>query len=204
MGNSLGAKKKAKVIMIDGRTFKLKTPARTLDIVKDYPGHVLLESNTVKRCGVRAKPLDADQEIKPGKIYFLIELPKFLEERVMRRVKSCVHMSAKDRLDSLMLSRRSASDFSVARQQTSYYASDSSGPSLAPVQVKMKLLKSRMDKLVRESKDKSEIAQKIVNLYIKNCGEIELKADESDAGSSLSSQQEVVQWITRVGGNGIR
>lgn len=145
MGNSIGGRKKAKVMMIDGRTFKLKTPARALDVVKDYPGHVLLESDTVKRCGVRAKPLEADQELKPGKIYFLIELPKFPEERVTRRVRSCVHMSAKDRLDSLMLSRRSASDFSIMRQ-TSCSASESSVSRLAPVQVKMKLSKSRMDK----------------------------------------------------------
>lgn len=185
MGNSIGGRKKAKVMMIDGRTFKFKTPVRALNVVKDYPGHVLLESNTVKRCGVRAKPLEEDQELKPGKIYFLIQLPKFPEERVTRRVRSCVHMSAKDRLDSLMLSRRSASDFSIMRQ-TSYYASDSSGPGLAPVQVKMKLSKSRMDKLVEESKDKSEIAQKIIHLYIKNCEEIELQADESDAGSTFS------------------
>lgn len=203
MGNIIGGRKKAKVMKINGETFNLKTPVRALDVVKDYPGHVLLESSTVKRSGIRAKPLEAEQELKPGKIYFLIELPKFPEEKLTRRVRSCVHMSAKDRLDSLMLSRRSASDFSIMRQ-TSYHASDSSGPSLGPVQVKMKLSKSKMDKLVEESKDKSEVAQKIIDLYIKNCGEIELQAEEAYAGASLSSHQQVVHRNPGVGGNGIR
>lgn len=193
MGNSIGGRKNAKVMKIDGETFKFKTPVRALDVVKNYPGYVLLESNTVKRCGIRAKPLQADQELKPGKIYFLIELPKFPEKRVTRRVRSCVHMSAKDRLDSLMLSRRSASDFSVMRR-SSCYGADSSEPSFGPVQVKMKLSKAKLEKLVGESKDKSEVAQKIIDLYVKNCGEIELQADEAETGSSLSSDKQVVKY----------
>ena len=43
MGNSLGAKKSAKVMKINGETLKLKTPVKAGAVVKDYPGHALLE-----------------------------------------------------------------------------------------------------------------------------------------------------------------
>ena len=75
MGNAMGSKK-AKVMKIDGETFKLNTPARANDVVKDYPGHVLLDSHAVKNFGPRAKPLEPDYQLKPKKIYFLVELPK--------------------------------------------------------------------------------------------------------------------------------
>ena len=41
---------------IDSQTFKLKTPVRVWETVKDYPGHVLIESETFKHFGIRAKP----------------------------------------------------------------------------------------------------------------------------------------------------
>ncbi|XP_019248853.1 PREDICTED: uncharacterized protein At1g66480-like [Nicotiana attenuata] len=103
---------------INGEILKLKTPVTTLDVVKDYLGHVLLESEAVKKFGVRAKPLKPEQELKPNKIYFLVELPLFPKEeisRVPRRVKSVVQMSAKDRLECLMLTRRSASNLSISK-----------------------------------------------------------------------------------------
>ena len=72
----MGRSKKAKVMKVDGETLKLKTPARANDVVKDYPGHVLLDSEAVKHFGLRAKPLEPYQELKPTKIYFLVELPQ--------------------------------------------------------------------------------------------------------------------------------
>lgn len=56
MGNRLGGRKTAKVMKIDSQTFKLKTPVRVWETVKDYPGHVLIESETFKHFGIRAKP----------------------------------------------------------------------------------------------------------------------------------------------------
>ena len=58
MGNSLGGKKTTKVMKIDGETFKLKTPVTAEEVLKDFPGHVLLESESVKHYGARAKPLE--------------------------------------------------------------------------------------------------------------------------------------------------
>lgn len=197
-----GGRKKAKVMKINGETFKLKTPVKACDVVKDYPGFVLLESNTVKKFGIKAKPLEPQQELIPRKIYFLVELPKFPEKEVTRRARSFVHTSAKDRLEGLMLSRRSASDLSTMRSTSR--ASDSRGANFGRVQVKMRLPKAKLDKLVEESKDEAEVAEKIIHLFKQNCGEIEeLPAKEGDTDTTLLHQQ-VVQWNHGVGGNGIR
>ncbi|XP_021296430.1 uncharacterized protein At1g66480-like [Herrania umbratica] len=168
MGNSMGGRKKAKVMKIDGETFKLKTPIRAWDVVKDYPGHVLLDSEAVKHFGIRAKPLEPQQDLKPRKIYFLVELPKFPEEKAPRRVRSGgIHMSAKDRLECLMLSRRSVSDLSMVRPSSSL-GSDGLGRSSGGMTVKMRLPKSQMAKLVEESRDGVEVAEKILDLYVEN------------------------------------
>lgn len=58
MGNSLGGKKTTKIMKIDGESFKLKTPVTAEEVLKDFPGHVLLESESVKHYGARAKPLE--------------------------------------------------------------------------------------------------------------------------------------------------
>ncbi|MCD7456389.1 hypothetical protein HAX54_031621 [Datura stramonium] len=164
MGNNIGGnKKKTKVMKINGEILKLKTPVTTSDVVKDYPGHVLLESEAVKRFGIRAQPLKPEQELNPSKIYFLVELPLFPKEeittstKVTRRVKSAVHMSAQDRLECLMLSRRSASDLSISKPTNG-----------AAVQLKMKLPRVVVQKLIEESRDETEVAEKIMDLCMPN------------------------------------
>ncbi|KAK7300706.1 hypothetical protein RJT34_11554 [Clitoria ternatea] len=169
MGNAIGRSKKAKVMKIDGETFKLKTPARANDVVKDHPGHVLLDSEAVKHFGLRAKPLEPHHELKPKKIYFLVELPKIQPEdekpTLHRRVRSSGirGMNAKDRLELLMLSKRSVSD--LVRPS----------PNLGtdgPMRVKMRLPKAQLEKLMEESNDGSEVAEKIMSLYMgTNAGE---------------------------------
>ncbi|KAJ1375789.1 hypothetical protein SESBI_50621 [Sesbania bispinosa] len=124
MGNTIGRSQKAKVMKIDGETFKVKIPATANDVVKDYPGHVLLDSQAVKHFGLRAKPLEPHQELKPKKIYFLVELPKIQPEEektaLPRRVRSSGirGMNAKDRLELLMLSKRSVSDLTLVKTTT--------------------------------------------------------------------------------------
>ncbi|XP_052198094.1 uncharacterized protein At1g66480 [Diospyros lotus] len=163
MGNNLGVGKKAKVMKINGETFKTKTPTKACEIVKDYPDHVLLESEAVKQFGIRAKPLEPQEELKPRKIYFLVELPKPPEGKVPRRAQSSVHMSAKDRLECLMLSRRSVSDLSRMRPA----GLPPAGPGSRPVQqVKVRLPKAQLAKLVEESRDEAEVAEKIIDLYM--------------------------------------
>ncbi|XP_027335891.1 uncharacterized protein At1g66480-like [Abrus precatorius] len=163
MGNAMGGGKKAKVMKIDGETIKLKTPVRANDVVKDYPGHVLLDSHAVKHFGLRAKPLEPHHELKPKKIYFLVELPKAQPEPLPRRVRSSGirGMNAKDRLDFLMLSKRSVSDLTMVKHGP---GSDHGGPT----RVKMRLPKAQLDRLMEESHDGSEVADKIISLYMGN------------------------------------
>lgn len=149
MGNSFtgsgggGGKKKAKVMKIDGEIFKLKTPIQVFEVIKDYAGHVLLESKAVKRYGIRANPLDPEEFLEAGKIYFLVELPKPPVEKkvvaVTRRVQSGVNLTAKERLDCLMMSRRSASEVELVRADGG--GLDGSGS----VRVKVRLPKAEVD-----------------------------------------------------------
>lgn len=163
----MGRSKKAKVMKIDGETFKVKTPAIANDVVKDHPGHVLLDSQAVKHFGIRAKPLEPHQELKPKKIYFLVELPKINPEEedheaaLPRRVRSSGirSMNAKDRLDLLMLSKRSVSDLTLVKQPPSMM-------DRGPMRVKMRLPKAQLDKLMEESHDGAEVAEKILSLYV--------------------------------------
>ncbi|KAK7321509.1 hypothetical protein VNO77_32231 [Canavalia gladiata] len=169
MGNTMGRSKKAKVMKIDGETFKLKTPARVNDVVKDHPGHVLLDSEAVKHFGLRAEPLEPHHELKPKKIYFLLELPKVQPEEdktaLPRRVRSSGirGMNAKDRLEFLMLSKRSVSDLTLVKPPSNLGMD-------GPMRVKMRLPKAQLDKLMEESNDRSEVAEKIISLYMGSNG----------------------------------
>lgn len=100
MGNGLGGKKKTKMMKINGETIKLKTPIEGGAVSKEYPGYVLLDSEAVK----------------PKRVYFLVELPKVGKPRKV--------MSAKDRLESLKLGRRSVSDLTLLMQPKSSIGQD--------------------------------------------------------------------------------
>lgn len=202
MGNSIGGgigRKKTKVMKINGETFKLKTPVRACDVVKDYPGHVLLESKRVKQFGIRAEPLEAHQELMPKKIYFLVQLPKFPKEKLRRGARCCAHTNAKDRLEGLRHSRRCASDLSFLRWTS--VVSDSSGASYERMQVKMRLPKVEVDKLVEESADEEEVAEKIIHLYMQNCRDIEELPENKEAADKTLLHQRVVKLNRGVGGN---
>ncbi|KAL4568859.1 hypothetical protein LXL04_024476 [Taraxacum kok-saghyz] len=168
MGNSLpgagGGRKKAKVMKIDGETFKLKTPIKVFEVIKDYAGHVLLESKAVKRYGIRANPLDPEENLEAGKIYFLVELPKLpetAEKKVaVRRIRSGLNVTAKERLELMMMSRRSVSEVSMDR-----VGSGGGLDACGSVRVKVRLPKAEVDRLIGESRDEVEVAERIVDLY---------------------------------------
>ncbi|KAK3001257.1 hypothetical protein RJ639_020724 [Escallonia herrerae] len=198
MGNNMGGggRKKAKVMKINGESFKLRTPVKARDVVKDYPGHVLMESKSVKQFGIRAKPLANGEELMPRKIYFLVELPKRPPDEAgkkvtTRRVQSGVHMSAKDRLECLMLSRRSASDLSVMRPPVSPLPGGA-GLSSGSVRVKMTLPRDQVAKLVEESQDGAEVGEKIVELYMQNKCELDKPVAAGD--DAVVHRGQVVQW----------
>ncbi|PIN09517.1 hypothetical protein CDL12_17902 [Handroanthus impetiginosus] len=172
MGNSLGGKRSAKIMKINGETFKLKTPVQAGSVVENYPGHVLLESEAVRHYGVRAKPLEPHHELKPKRLYFLVELPKFPEERGVRRVNSGIQMSAKDRLESLMLARRSASDLSIMKPVSFALEEEKigNGGGGGGVRVRMRLPKAEVERLMSESKDGADAAERIVSLCVAGSG----------------------------------
>uniref|UniRef100_A0A0R0ID33 Plastid movement impaired 2 n=1 Tax=Glycine max TaxID=3847 RepID=A0A0R0ID33_SOYBN len=156
MGNALGGKK----------TTKLKTPIKVCDVLKDHPGLVLLESEAVKHYGIRAKPLEAHKELMPKRLYFLVELPKEVTV-APRRVRSGINMSAKERLESLVLARRSASDLTIMKPPSSQKEVMESG---GGVRLKMRLPKAEVERLMRGCETEAEAAEKIMGLCMANNG----------------------------------
>ncbi|KAG2709533.1 hypothetical protein I3843_05G223200 [Carya illinoinensis] len=201
MGNSLGSKKTAKVIKINGETLKLKTPVQAGEVVKDYPGHVLLDSEAVKHYGIRAKPLEPHQLLEPRRLYFLVELPQPPKETVPRRVRSGINMSAKDRLESLMLSRRSVSDLSIMKPTSIALEESKEGSQNGAVRLKMRLPKAEVEKLMRESKDEAEAAEKIMNLCRASNGDIkggrEVSPKGNEADREIMALEQKPRWEAR-------
>ncbi|KAG2301753.1 hypothetical protein Bca4012_059989 [Brassica carinata] len=163
MGNSLGGKKTTKVMKIDGETFKLKTPVTAEEVLKDFPGHVLLESESVKHYGARAKPLEMKQRLEAKRLYFVVEPVK--EECPPRRVRSGIHMSAKERLENLMLARRSSSDLSILKPAGEWSKTEKEEGGGA-VRVKLRIPKAELERLVKEGATEAEATQKIAALYM--------------------------------------
>lgn len=107
---------------------------------------------------------------------------------------SGIQMGAKDRLECLMLSRRAASD--VVRPTQASFRRDSA----TPVQLKMRIPKAQLDKLMQESTDDTEVARRIVDLYLGNAGVLgENKHSGSDQKLSSHQHQEV-HWKPALGG----
>ncbi|KAL4282223.1 hypothetical protein GQ457_03G009680 [Hibiscus cannabinus] len=167
MGNSLGGKKTTKVMKINGETMKLKTPVTAEEVLKDYPGHVLLESEAVKHYGTRAKALQSHQRLEAKRLYFLVVLPQAPKEIVPRRVQSGINTSAKDRLESLMLSRRSVSDLTLLKPKIAIPEGDE-GEGGGAMRVKMRLPKAEVERLMKESQNEREAAEKIMQLCMGN------------------------------------
>ncbi|XP_008664669.1 uncharacterized protein At1g66480 isoform X1 [Zea mays] len=171
MGNSMGGKRRrARVMTVDGTTYKYRAPAAAGDALREHPGkgNHLLESEEVRRLGLRARPLDPDAPLKPGKLYFLVELPPpssaahhHRRARAPQRTWSgALHYGAVagagERLESLMLARRSASDVA---------ASSSVGDGGA-LRLRVRLPKADVQRLVDDSRDAADAAERIMQLCV--------------------------------------
>ncbi|CAN6549573.1 unnamed protein product [Malus baccata var. baccata] len=202
MGNSLGGKKRAKVMQVNGEAFKLKTPVQAGEVVRDFPGHVLLKSSEVKHFGVRAKPLEPHEQLEPNRLYFLVELPKVdvKKESFQRRVRSGINMSAKDRLESLMLSRRSVSDLSVMKSSASTASIVPEEEANGAVRVRMRLPRAEVEKLMRQSRDDGEAAQQIMGLCMVNTNNVK----GNDQGLGLNPQMHWKDGGRLLGSQGIK
>ncbi|KAJ0987211.1 hypothetical protein J5N97_005567 [Dioscorea zingiberensis] len=165
MGNHIGLRRKAaKVMKIDGTTIRFKPPARADDVLRQHPTHSLLDADEVRQVGIRARPLHPDHPLKPGKLYFLVELPRLTDDRAPRRAWSgSLHVSAKDRLENLMLSRRAVSDITPGKPSMEVMAEGS-------VRLKLRLPKSQVTELVQRSASPADAAEKIMELCISGDG----------------------------------
>ncbi|XP_051192829.1 uncharacterized protein At1g66480 [Lolium perenne] len=179
MGNSIGAKRKgAKVMQLDGTSFRVKPPAAAADVLRDHPGFQLLEADEVKLLGARARPLSADAPLRRGHLYFLVALPRRPASRAApprRAWSGNLQVGARERLESLKLSRRSTSDLSSFQGHAAASASAPTSPlncgyasggggGGTPVRLKMRLPKAQVEKLMGESRDAAEAAAKIMEL----------------------------------------
>lgn len=181
MGNALaGRRRAAKVMTVDGATFRYKTPAAACAALRGHPGHQLLESEEVRRLGVRARPLDRDAPLKPGKLYFLVQIPRGGgdddDPRAPRKTWSgALRVGARERLEGLMLSRRTVSDVSSILPPPAaarLAAASPSPPSSVEVgadgavRLRMRLPKADVARLMQESRDPAEAAERIMQLCV--------------------------------------
>ncbi|KAG6520907.1 uncharacterized protein At1g66480-like [Zingiber officinale] len=169
MGNSLGGKRKkiAKVMKVDGTTLRLKPPAQAASVLRDHPGYTLLDAEEVKRLGVHAQALEPEAQLLPGSLYFLAELPRAPSHRSARRAWSgALHVGAKERLESLRLSRRTMSDLSVPAAGSGLQSPIAAAEETKDggLRLKMKLPKAQVERLMQESKDPAEAARRIMEL----------------------------------------
>jgi hypothetical protein len=177
MGNSIGGKRRraARVMTVDGATYKYRPPAAAGDALRDHPGHHhLLESEEVRRLGVRARPLDPDAPLKPGKLYFLVDLPSLSSSFSARRRpppqrtwSGALHSGAGERLESLMLARRSASDVAASLMASPASSVEAvGGDGGGTVRLRVRLPKADVQRLVKESRDAADAAEKIMQLCV--------------------------------------
>ncbi|OAY79182.1 Uncharacterized protein ACMD2_00003 [Ananas comosus] len=161
MGNSIGGKRRtAKVMKIDGTSFRVKPPVRAGDVVREHPGYDVLESEEVKQLGVRARPLDADAPLKPGRLYFLVALPR-LPLPPDRAWSGALRLGARERLEGLMLARRSSSDLSLLNSHAHAQADADGARTL-----RLRLPKAEVARLMHESADAADAARKIMDLCV--------------------------------------
>lgn len=186
MGNAIagGRRRTARVMTVDGTTYKYRPPASAAAALRDHPGYQVLESEEVRRLGMRARPLDADAPLKPGKLYFLVQLPRGAagyggddDPRAPRKTWSgALHVGARERLESLMLSRRTVSDMASVVPAARAVAGGGGEPARRPssvevgvdgaVRLRMRLPKSEVARLMKDSKDAAEAAERIMQLCV--------------------------------------
>lgn len=165
-----GNSKAAKIMKINGEFFKFKVPSKVIDVTKDYPHHILLDSQDFLKFNLRAIPLSPYDDLQPRKIYLLVQLPKFPHkpndisiQSPLRRAQSGVLESTPTARESTMvmkkkLPRRSISDLTMNTKSTA----DSP---VGPTRVKMRLPKAQVQKIMDSGDDDVEIAQRILRLY---------------------------------------
>lgn len=189
MGNIIhSGRGRVKLMKLNGEMVKRKPPVSAEEIMKDFPGHVVLHSEAVRHVGVKAKPLDKSINLKPGHLYFVIEKSKLEgNQRVPRRVRSGISMNAQSRLENLLLSRRSVSDVSIINSSCN---NSDNGEDSGAFRVKVRLTKTQLAKMIAENEGSSETTQKILDSCLTLAQSLDKRKEEEDDqkhGSSAKS-----------------
>ncbi|KAH9295563.1 hypothetical protein KI387_039151, partial [Taxus chinensis] len=175
MGNAftLSGHGRVKIMKLDGEVMKLKVPVTVDEILKDFPGYVILHSEAVRHMGVRAKPLDGSANLQAKHLYFLVELPK-LENYVCapRKVRSGLIMDAQSRLETMLLARRSISDITFLNKD------DQNGG----LRLKVRLTRAQLAKMTTESQNSSETAEKILHSCLERAETLEMEEEKDKEG----------------------
>uniref|UniRef100_A0A0C9S3R5 TSA: Wollemia nobilis Ref_Wollemi_Transcript_14781_959 transcribed RNA sequence n=1 Tax=Wollemia nobilis TaxID=56998 RepID=A0A0C9S3R5_9CONI len=175
MGNAIASSKgsgRVRIMKLDGEIMKLKGPVRVEQVVRNYPNHVILHSDAVRHLGIRAKPLEGSTQLNPKHLYFLLEMPKIEDHRAPGRVRSEINMSAKSRLEAMLLERRSSSDISAISSFRPASPSPVDGEDKT-VRVKVRLTKAQLAQLATESRNSSETAEKILELFLNKDAQVQ-------------------------------
>nr|ABK23762.1 unknown [Picea sitchensis] len=201
MGNAIPSRghKRIKIMKLDGQEIKFKAPMTVDEIMKKYPNHSVLDSEAVRHLGIRAKPLHESTQLEPKRLYFLVEWPKTkIINNIYRaptRVRSEISTSAKSRLESMLLARRSVSDISAIGASNGNRAGSLQYPSLTnspsaqldqtggedgAVRLKIRLTKAQLSKFMSESQTGSETAEKILDAYLTNAESKPEEAEEEE------------------------
>lgn len=106
--------------------------------------------------------MQGKQRLEAKRLYFVVEPVK---ECPPRRVRSGIHMSAKERLENLMLARRSSSDLSILKPPGRWMANEE-GEEGGAVRVKLRIPKAELERLVKEGASEAEATQKIAALFM--------------------------------------
>lgn len=77
-----------KIMTVDGQCLKYDAPMYVKEVLVDYPGHAIFHSDTVRKLGNRARPLQGTLRLQPGQLYFLIPLPQRERNLPSRRPSS--------------------------------------------------------------------------------------------------------------------
>ncbi|GLJ50409.1 hypothetical protein SUGI_1074350 [Cryptomeria japonica] len=169
MGNAVTLSvghRRVKVMKLDGEVLKFKPPVSVEQVLENYPNHVILHSDAVRHMGVRAIPLEESVQLRPKQLYFLVEMPKLTDLRAPTRVRSSINMSAKSRLETMLLKRRSNSDIGALTCSPAVCSSSVNGENGGPVRLQVRLSKAQFEQLESQSKNSCETAEKVLDLYL--------------------------------------
>ncbi|KAH9295553.1 hypothetical protein KI387_039141 [Taxus chinensis] len=164
MGNAVG-RGRVKIMKLDGEILKFKPPLTVQSVLQNYPNHVIMHSDAVRHVGVKAQPLEGSTQLKAKQLYFLLEMPRIENLRAPGRVRSEINMSAKSRLEAMLLARRTSSDIG-ALSSSHYVTSTSLDGENGPIRLQVRLSKAQLAQLESQSQNSSETAQKILDFYL--------------------------------------